>query len=612
MKLPYNVERQVPEFVRKDHPAFVEFLKAYYQWYEEEYSIGKLQTLVDIDDTIAEFVQYFKQQLDVTGAYNAVDNRLYLKHIKELYASKGSTNAFKFLFRILFNVESDVTLPWDYVFKPSMGQWEQDTSILVSFKLNGESFDPSTLIGDSVYVFDDYSTQYTVFVNNVIQRADNLYELFIERVVTRSSTLVSIKTRDGLISGVLVPTITNVTIMNAGVGFEVGQVFNIESFGGSGTLIKVKSVTSTGGITAVEIVQFGINYETNFDLYISPSNSIVGADIEQARISLLGSNTVGGVTSATNASYITNDNMNVQTDRGLIVRHDYTISYAPDPLVDPEDPTKNRNYMTDPTYVGDVVGAFRTRAITTGKNDSNARLLFNLGYLLKYPGYYASSQNIVGDSVYIQDSYYYQVYSYVTTLEKTIDSYSTILKKVLHPTGTKHFATYQVNNVLSPTLSVVPSINIINKADAFREIVQPSDTSTLSVYKSFSDQATPTDVFDRVVQYVRANSDFVDPTTSELDVNIATVTDAISSLTIGVAAVDTVSVTESILVEPTTLISDTVSVSESFVLNVDKYIDDGVAVTTSGGIFIEPYYANVTTTLYWDAGYADNEYPITE
>ena len=57
------INQQVPDFVAADHGTFVSFVKAYYEWMEQE---GKLQEVVsdfdkyiDIDDTVDSFVEYF-------------------------------------------------------------------------------------------------------------------------------------------------------------------------------------------------------------------------------------------------------------------------------------------------------------------------------------------------------------------------------------------------------------------------------------------------------------------------------------------------------------------------------------------------------------------------
>lgn len=511
MKLPISIERQVPEFVRESHPAFIEFLKAYYEWYETEYSIGKLSTLLDIDTTIDDFVQHFRKQLDSVSVLNKIDNKLYLKHIKELYASKGSSAAYKFLFRILFDKQSEVIVPWDSVFKASGGTWAQQTSVLVDFDGAIPAYDPLELINDTVYITDEFYARYSVFVNDVVKRTDTIYEVFVERFAPRSYTFTLVQTRDGLISGTPVLTPTRVKISNGGSKFEVGEVQQISNGDGTGVVTKIKSVSATGAITAIDIIEFGLDYSDDFAVDVSPFNA-----------------------------------------------------------------------------TGD-----------------DATLSFTLGYLLKYPGYYTSSQSIVGDAAYIQDSYYHQVYSYVTALEETLDSYSLVLKKILHPSGMKHFATYQINNLLSPTLSVTPSLNIISRADAFRDFVYFTDLETNDVYKSLADVFSSTDILTRVVDYVRSPEYNPD----EL-IDIVNPTEYWTHL-INKALSDTVETSDTILIEPGIGASETITTSEVIEKTLDKYINDSVAMSTSGAVYGDPVYVDVLDTIYWQPGYLDTERVIT-
>jgi hypothetical protein len=60
------VEEQLPHFVRVDHPRTVAFMEAYYEWMEEKsetlYSAFILHEYKDIDETIEEFVRHFRIQ----------------------------------------------------------------------------------------------------------------------------------------------------------------------------------------------------------------------------------------------------------------------------------------------------------------------------------------------------------------------------------------------------------------------------------------------------------------------------------------------------------------------------------------------------------------------
>ncbi len=114
--LSSQIAQQLPEFVRFDHPTYVAFVEAYYEWMETQdqalnISFG-LRDLADIDDTLQEFVEQFKQtyllnfpkELAVdTETGRPLDQRRIIKNIKAYYKAKGSEKSYKFLFRILFD-----------------------------------------------------------------------------------------------------------------------------------------------------------------------------------------------------------------------------------------------------------------------------------------------------------------------------------------------------------------------------------------------------------------------------------------------------------------------------------------------------------------------------
>ena len=60
------VNGQVPEFVRVDHPSLTAFLTAYYEWMDKDTtylrSPKRLREVVDIDQTMDEFVGKFKKE----------------------------------------------------------------------------------------------------------------------------------------------------------------------------------------------------------------------------------------------------------------------------------------------------------------------------------------------------------------------------------------------------------------------------------------------------------------------------------------------------------------------------------------------------------------------
>lgn len=63
----------------------------------------------------------------------------------------------------------------------------------------------------------------------------------------------------------------------------------------------------------------------------------------------------------------------------------------------------------------------------------------NLGAVGTSEGFWEGTQSFLDSNKYIQDSYYYQEYSYEIKFVKSINKYIDILKELVHPTGNKVF-----------------------------------------------------------------------------------------------------------------------------------------------------------------------------
>lgn len=564
------ISQQVPEFVRSEYPVFVEFLQAYYQWLSGQ-KRGRYEDLVDIDQTVDEYIQYFRKQLDVYGITANTDEKLLLKNIKQLYSAKGSNQSFEFFFKILFQKQSNIIEPWEFVFKPSAGQWQQDVSLVVT--ANQE--DTVKLSGAAVILTDSSGNTYKTIVVNALRKRNGQVELFVKRsLLPRDIVSVRIENNGQQSFNVIRSTIGYV-VESAGAGFVVGQVFIAPSPTGENTIFKVKSVNSSGGITAIDIITFGSGYQTDFNLQFSPREAIDVSDF-------------GAYIELNNLRYPSQDNT-ITADSGTMAQHDYTLITS----------NSDDSFFADMTYVGRTVGSITPAPADRDSSISFANVRFRVGGLRVYPGYYITSENILGDAVYIHDSYYYQVYSYVTEVSETIDKYADILKKVLHPTGAIHFARYAINNRFLLDPRVFPELNIISKGDATRDIVTVTDLlATIQVVKSVVEVVSVTDDIEILTFFNRVFDDFVvvvDTVEKDFDKPLF----------------DDLLMTEFVEKELAKPASDSITIIDEHFSSVDKYEDAPILIQTgTSGLYMEPYYVEPLPP-FWEAGYLDNEREIT-
>ena len=148
------VERQLPDFIRADHPNFVALFKKYYEFLEQEGMSGSLRVnkslpdYADVDSTRSDLIQYLKTKIipdfpDET----ALSKEKVIKLAKSFYQKKGTPDSFKFLFKVVYGVDIEVYFPKDDILKVSDGKWKLPQALRLSIiGTENENFDISLLV----------------------------------------------------------------------------------------------------------------------------------------------------------------------------------------------------------------------------------------------------------------------------------------------------------------------------------------------------------------------------------------------------------------------------------------------------------------------------------
>jgi hypothetical protein len=66
----------------------------------------------------------------------------------------------------------------------------------------------------------------------------------------------------------------------------------------------------------------------------------------------------------------------------------------------------------------------------------------------KGKGYWKSNQGFLSDQIYLQDSYFYQKFSYEIIASRMLNTYETYVKDLVHPSGMKLFGRFINKNEL--------------------------------------------------------------------------------------------------------------------------------------------------------------------
>ena len=424
MSIPLKsiVSRQIPEFAREDYPLFVAFMEAYYE-YLDQYEKRDLESVRDLDNTLDSYIQFFKNELDIFGDnYQFINQRFLLRKVKQVFVAKGVESSYKFLLKILFNKDSEITYPWDSVLRASDGQWNQEMSIFI----NNVTGDPTVLSGDRISIVGPNLT-IKVYVERVAKISDTVYEVFINKNYYGDIKVGYTISYNG-ITGTIIPTTVSYTIAQGGTGYKVGQIIKGTTISNGvpiSQLLKVTKVDSHGAVQNLTTIQFGYGYDTNF--YLLKSNATVNP-----------SSLISITRDGTQQFTISNDStIDTYSDYGYVLSPDY-VDYT----------------FTDPTYAATFLQQFYDES-QSGQGTNPAYLLvrFDIGAVAKYQGYYSSNQGFLDDDIVIQDSFRWQKYSYLIRINERLTDYKALLKSYVHPAGVALFGEFQIQNTYAPGIS---------------------------------------------------------------------------------------------------------------------------------------------------------------
>ena len=295
------IESQFPAFYQEEGPNFILFTKAYYEWMEQEGKpVREARNLFDyrdIDNTIEKFLEHFQKKYLYGIPFNVIINkRFLLKHILDVYRSKGSINCYKLLFKLIYNQEIDVYLPGRDMFKTSDGTWVQPRYLEVTQSELLPELVGKTIIG--------LSSNTTATVESYISEPINeniISLLYLSNIKpTGGAFVVGEKVLDisYTTSSIISPIVSNlsdiiaispkvtgsldtVNIINGGQQFKIGDVLKIAhrdvsnnkviSSGVDG-LVRVTELKTQQGALYFDIENqgFGITSSANTFLYNNP------------------------------------------------------------------------------------------------------------------------------------------------------------------------------------------------------------------------------------------------------------------------------------------------------------------------------------------------------
>ena len=190
IKVPF----QLPEFLRVDgnYQTFIAFLKAYYEWAEQsdikdsansEGAIYGSQNLLNYNDvdfsedpaSFNRFIDYFFNNFLPSFPTECLTDKAKLIKIgKQFYSTKGTSAAYKFIFRAIYNSDVELFPTGEAVLRASDGKW------YISKSLKIDTNDGQFLGIDNLKLFGETSKSFAV-VERSRRIGDNI-EVYISTV----------------------------------------------------------------------------------------------------------------------------------------------------------------------------------------------------------------------------------------------------------------------------------------------------------------------------------------------------------------------------------------------------------------------------------------------
>ena len=267
---PY-IPQQFPAHYRENSPQFVEFVKVYYEWLEaEDQAVGRAKRLSeyrDVDETLEDFIVFFKNKyLPLFKFDTQTDKRMIIKHVLDLYRSKGTERGIDLFFRLVYGKGAEVYYPSTDLFRLSDNIWVKRDYLELSQNIANAKFPGKKVIGKR--------SGATAFSEKFITKKSGdkyAYVLFISNIEGQFETGEQVYF-DGMEEDtlpIIVGSLNDLDITSGSSGFSVGDVVRVESDNGSGALARVANTANSTGAVKFTLLDGGWGYTANAKVFVS-------------------------------------------------------------------------------------------------------------------------------------------------------------------------------------------------------------------------------------------------------------------------------------------------------------------------------------------------------
>jgi hypothetical protein len=397
----------------------VDFLKGYYEWLQLEgspyYTIRNHLSYLNFEESITEYASLLKNEyFQFLPEKVSANKELLIKYSKQFFSTVGTEKAFDFIFKVLYNEPVELEYPRNYMLIPSNGKWVDDEHMLyVSANGDVESF-LHRRVQQNQPELDGSVTVVSGTVSRINKRYANNF-VFAELYITGLSGELKIEYPIGFGNTTewILPIASGYTVTAPGMNYNPD---NILSYSGPAVF--------TVSTTVNDFTKADMRYSTLFrkeEIVVKKNGAVITDFTFDGR-------TVYG-------SFAMND----------LIQVEYPV-YPGFVVVDEVAPGGGIKSIE---IIDMPFGVEANHTYDGNKGGAGAVVKLTPGIAKKIPGHYRNSDGFLSDKDVLQDSRYYQDFSYVIKSGISIDTYRDTVVSLLHPAGFNMIAEVSILETMS-------------------------------------------------------------------------------------------------------------------------------------------------------------------
>jgi len=525
----WEIENQIPEYIRENYTNFVTFLKKYYEFMDQTGKQGSsiVNFTPDIDYASEEFLEKWRRVLASDFPKTIKTNKsFFYKRAKDFYESKGSRRSIEAFFRVMYGEEVTVDYPGQYTLKPSDGVYNVERAIKLQEAEHGGVKEPLELAGKKIDI-RYYATTGSVTIlktlGATVKRVEkNTYQTN-GLTLQRFELIVEFDTATTEVQGpgagaaatatVSGGAVTGITVNSGGGGYHAAPIVSIYHADGTGAT--ATATVTNGVITAIPVTAGGSGYTSapTVELETETLKSYVVDDGAANADSDIYGYLVRVLTGVSYKSYAGS-----ASDAGFKVGQIYLINETGD---DGRGYAVTGYFLEDYTFKGGANDAYvRVTSVTsaglpatftvinpgstflnattdillTSPTGEQCTVTITTGYLFEYEGKWKDDRGKLSDVNVIQDNKRYQPYSYVIKSNVAQTTWDRKLRDTVHPAGMEVFGDLIVRSeiLFNPEFIVETTGTIFYKFIATEE-VNTSETMAKAIEVVYATTATATE-----------------------------------------------------------------------------------------------------------------------